>query len=456
MAKIVIIGAGLTGISAAYHLEQKGFNDYAIFERDNTIGGLCGTIAQDGFTFDFTGHYLHASDPYFRSMIEQLVGMENLNTVIRKSFIYSHDTYTRYPFQVNLFGLSDQVIAECIEGFVLRNRSRKKPQTFPEWVLQNFGAGFGKQFFFPFQRKIFGHPLEKITASWTGRFVPQTSLQQIVKGSMQDIDDTLIGYNASFLYPKKGGILFWVQKIADQLTQPIHTNFCVSAIDLKTKTVSFTNGHVEPFEQLISTMPLDKLLSSLQEKSSTSLATAADKLLCNKVINFNLGVNRPQLSEKHWIYFPEKHYPFYRMGFPSNCSQFMTPPGCSSLYGEFSHVNKSKTWVTSTLKASLDATKKLFNIADSEILMQKIIPISHAYVIYDTWREKNLPKIHNRLAQESVHSVGRYGEWKYSSMQEAVLDGKKIAEQLIVVPARHAPETEFVISKQKKEKVREL
>ena len=83
MAKIVIIGAGLTGISAAYHLEQKGFYDYAIFERDATIGGLCGTVQQDGFTFDFTGHYLHASDPYFRSMIENLVGME--------TFKYGHN-----------------------------------------------------------------------------------------------------------------------------------------------------------------------------------------------------------------------------------------------------------------------------------------------------------------------------------------------------------------------------
>jgi protoporphyrinogen oxidase len=436
MAKIVIIGAGLTGISAAYHLEQKGFHDYKIFERDPVIGGLCGTVFQDGFTFDFTGHYLHASDAYFRTMIEQLVGMENLNTVSRRSFIYSHETYTRYPFQINLYGLPDEVIAECIEGFVLRNQSRKKITTFPEWVQKNFGAGFGKHFFMPFQRKIFGYELEKITSSWTGRFVPNTSLTQIIKGSMRDNDDASIGYNASFLYPKKGGILFWVQKIADALRNQIHTNFSVESINLKNKTVSFSNGHVEPFDQLISTMPLDKLLNNLEEKSSTSLQKAADKLLCNSVINFNLGVNRPDVSDKHWIYFPEKQYPFYRMGFPSNCAASMTPANCSSLYGEFSHVGKSKAWVAQTLKQSLTAAKKVLNIADSEILTQKVMPISHAYVIYDEWRERNLPKLHAKLESESIYSVGRYGEWKYSSMQEAVLDGKKVAEKLVIVPAR--------------------
>ena len=455
MAKIVIIGAGLTGLSAAYHLEQKGFFDYAIFEKESAIGGLCGTVKQDGFTFDFTGHYLHASDPYFRSMIENLVGMENLNTIQRKSYIYSHDTYTRYPFQVNLFGLPEDTIAECIEGFVKRPNKGKKLNSFPDWVMHNFGAGFGKHFFFPFQRKIFGYDLKKITASWTGRFVPSTSLQQIIRGSLKDNQDESIGYNASFLYPKQGGIIFWVQKIADQLINPIHKNYCVKSIDTKHKIVEFTNGHCEPYDQLISTMPLDRLISMADEQPPSSLKSASEKLLCNSVINFNIGVNRAELSEKHWIYFPETKYPFYRMGFPSNCASSMTPPGCSSLYGEFSHVGKSKQWVNNTLKASITETKKLFALSDDEIVTQKVMPISHAYVIYDAWRERNLPKIHARLEEQSIYSIGRYGEWKYSSMQEAVLDGKKAIERLVIVPARHAND-EFTLIPKSKPKQKEL
>lgn len=455
MAKIVIIGAGLTGISTAYHLEQKGFYDYALFEKESIIGGLCGSVMQDGFTFDFTGHYLHASDPYFRTMIETMVGMENLNTVTRRSFIYSHNTYTKYPFQINLFGLPEDVIVECIEGFL--NRPKKGSiRSFPDWVMQNFGAGFGKHFFWPFQHKIFGYDLDKITASWTGRFVPSTSLAQIIKGSISETQASSVGYNATFLYPKKGGILFWVKKIADHLTKPIHTNFCVQSINLKEKIVTFTNGHSEHFEQLISTMPLDRLLKNLETKSSSSLNKAANKLLCNEVINFNLGVNRPDLSDKHWIYFPETQYPFYRIGFPSNCSSSMTPPNCSSLYGEFAHVHKSQSWVNQTLTQALAATKKLLKISDEHILTQKIIPISHAYVIYDFWREKNLPKIHERLEEQSVFSIGRYGEWKYSSMQEAVLDGKKIVDRLIVVPARRETEITTTAPRKHKEKIREL
>ncbi len=227
------------------------------------------------------------------------------------------------------------------------------------------------------------------------------------------------------------------QYICTHIINPINTNFCVKHINLKNKTVSFTNGHIEPFEELITTMPLDTMLSLVQEKTDTALQRARTNLLCNSVINFNLGVNHPDLSDKHWIYFPEKQYPFYRIGFPHNFSEHMTPTGHSSLYGEFAHINKSTAWVNHTLKQALIATKRLLSINDTDIATECIMPISHAYVIYDFWREAHLPKLLKKLQEHNVYSIGRYGEWKYASMQEAVLDGKKIADTLTVLPAKY-------------------
>ncbi len=109
----------------------------------------------------------------------------------------------------------------------------------------------------------------------------------------------------------------------------------------------------------------------------------------------------------------------------------MVPSGHSSLYGEFSYIEKSSAWVTETLQQSLDAVKTLFTITTRDIVTEKIITIPHAYVIYDHWREKHLPLLLDRLATEHIYSVGRYGAWKYASMQEAVLDGKQIAQQTL-------------------------
>ncbi len=438
MAKIVIIGAGPTGLSAAYHLEKKGFFDYKLFEKESETGGLCRSMYQDGFTFDYTGHLLHVGDPYFKQFIHDVVGFENLASIKRRSFVYSHDVFTGYPWQVNLYGLPVDVIADCIEGFITRPKTRKKPRTFPDWVMQSFGAGFAKHFFLPYQRKIFAHNLNQITTSWTGRFVPTTSLQQIINGAIKKSDDELIGYNAQFYYPKTGGTAFWVNKLAEQLTAPIQTNSMVSQIDVAQKMVTFANGHSEPYDHLITTMPLDRLLSVLVEPSTSSLKRAIPKLVCNQVVNFNLGIARANLSDKHWIYYPEPQYPFYRMGFYHNFAASMAPEGHSSVYGEFSHINAPKKKVAEMLATSLAATKKILGIEDREIVTQKIVHISHAYVIYDFWREKNLAKIHEQLQSFGIHSIGRYGEWKYSSMQEAILDGKKTVEKLVIESANEA------------------
>jgi protoporphyrinogen oxidase len=431
MAQIVIIGAGLTGLSAAYHLERSGFNDYVLFEKEAMSGGLCRSISQDGFTFDFTGHLLHVNNNYFEQFIQKTLSAEHHNAIHRRSFIYSHETYTKYPFQMNLYGLPASVITECISGFVNRPHSTKEPRSFDQWVLKHFGPGIAKHFFFPFQRKIFDYSIEKISPAWTGRFVPHTSLERMIMGALCDVEETSIGYNSSFIYPKKDGIMSWINSIKKLINNPIRTGYTVRTIDVCNKIIHFTNGHSEQYQKLITTMPLDTLLKTIKEPSSLNIKRAASKLVCNSVVNFNLGINRPDLSDKHWIYFPENEYPFYRLGFPHNFSKNMVPRGCSSLYGEFSHNGKSQEHVNELLKTSIIKTKQLLHINNADVLTEVVIPITHAYVLYTLWRQKNLPNLLETLKTHHIHSIGRYGGWKYASMQEAVLDGKIIADTIV-------------------------
>jgi protoporphyrinogen oxidase len=434
MSTIVIIGAGLTGLSTAYHLEQSSFFDYHFFEKEQNLGGLCRTIKQDGFTFDYTGHLLHISDPYFRSFIQNTIGFDQLHSIQRRSFIYSHNTYTHYPFQINLFGLPRRVITECITGYINRKTSIRKPKNFIQWVHKNFGTGFGNHFFFPFQKKLFAYDLRAISASWTGRFVPSTSLEQIIEGALYEPAASDVGYNAQFFYPKQDGIVAWLHTIAQHIKNPIHYAFCVKAIDMQKKIVHFTNGHSQAYDVLITTMPLDILLQVLIEKPTTFLKQALPYLRCNSVINFNLGINRPALTTKHWIYFPDPQFPFYRLGFPHNFAESNTPAGCSSLYGEFSFIRKPQSWTKTTLDTALAQTQKLFKIADQDIITKAIIYIPHAYVIYNQWRDQHIAALLNHLEENHIYSIGRYGAWKYASMQEAVLDGKKMADSITSTP----------------------
>lgn len=430
MSKIIIIGGGLTGLSAAYHLEQAGITDYTLFEREPTVGGLCRSVTHDGFTFDYTGHLLHLNDPTCRALVDKTVGLNNFNTVSRNAYIYSEQVYTRYPYQINLHGLSAQTIADCLTGFIQRPKKLSDTLWY-QWVLKHFGAGFTHHFFLPFESKKLDFNAKKITSDWTGRFVPATSLSQIITGIQQGADPTPVGYNSQFLYPRTGGIQFWTHTFARHIKQPLQTNNRITRINTRAKTVTLSSGAIEPYTHLISTAPLDNLLEIITEQAHTNLAPARENLACTRVININMGIARAPDDTKHWIYFPEKKYPCYRMGFYHNFSPALTPENHQSIYAEFAVHNRSTQTITRRIRDTRKTVYEILGLTPADIITEKILDISHGYVIYTPWRATHVPAILATLSQEyQIHSIGRYGAWKYSSMQEALQDGAHIAQAL--------------------------
>lgn len=422
MAHVVIIGAGLTGLSVAYHLEQQGFFDYILFEQESEIGGLCRSVRNDGFTFDYTGHFFHSSSPDTLQSLSDLMQSSPLSNHIRRSYIYSQGTYTTYPYQTNLWGLPPETIIECITGFVQR-KADKKNGNFDAWVNTHFGAGFAKHFFFPYQEKIFDYPVNKLRTSWATS-VPQTTLEDILRGALQERDVHSIGYNAQFWYPKSGGIDHLVYAFGNALKNTIYKNSSVLSIDTTKKTVTLSNGHSEPYEYIVSTMPLNNCLYCI------GMQAEAKKLLCNSVININLGINRPELSNKHWIYYPEKQYPFFRIGIPHTLGS-MAPQGCSSLSLEIAtRAQHGPSKIRAIAKEAIHAVQKLFNFSKRDIITEQIFVLPHAYVIYDAWREKHIDTLLAQLESLSIYSTGRYGAWKYSSMQDAIKDGQLTADKI--------------------------
>jgi protoporphyrinogen oxidase len=195
VAEVIILGAGLTGLSVAYHLEQQGFFDYQIFEQDARPGGLVKSETCNGFTFDYTGHFLHLNNQDASEFIKSTVDLDTFDTHKRRSSIFSYETYTNYPFQMNLHGLPTQVIVDCITKFVQRKQTTQNIISFYDWVLTYFGQGLGDHFFFPYNQKLFSYPLDKIHHAWTGRFVPQTTLEDLLYGALEERTHQNVGYN---------------------------------------------------------------------------------------------------------------------------------------------------------------------------------------------------------------------------------------------------------------------
>lgn len=451
VARVIIIGAGLTGLCTAYHLEQQGFYDYLIVEKQNQPGGLLRSVTHDGFIFDHTGHYLHISNPEFYTFLNTIVGIDNLNHIERNTAIFSYDTFTDYPFQMNLYGLPTEVTVACIEGYIKRARHIKHPQSFHQWVLKHFGVGFGKNFFFPYNKKLLAYDIKKVHPSWTGRFVPQTSLHNIIQGAIQKKPSSGIGYNSFFYYPKKSGIQFLIDALIRKLHTPVQINHAVQHIDTVNKTVFFANGKQEKYTTLVSTMPLNQLLKTLLSSRHNALSNAASRLQCNTVMNINIGYSNQRPLPFHWLYFPETKYPFYRMGLWNNISKHLCPNNAAGAYIELSYLAQKigPSHASKCEEKAIKSAISFLGIKNEHVITQKTLLLDHAYVIYDAWREKNIKKILASLSELNIHSTGRYGAWKYASMQEAFEDGMRAAQHVLhtnhhTIP--HLPSTQISIT----------
>lgn len=430
LSPIVILGAGLTGLSTAYHLNRP----YDVFEQGSQAGGLCRTMEREGFFFDYTGHLLHLRHDYTKNLIQHLLP-DTFVRHSRKAMIYTQGRYLDYPFQANIHALLPEIVKECIVGFVETLQEQPEfssPLSFHDWVLRTFGAGIAKYFMFPYNQKLWRIPLQELSADWVSWSIPKPTLDEFLNGAL-GIKNRAFGYNPTFLYPKAGGIDIMPRTFEQQLEpNRVHYGKRAIALDVDTRQLSFDDDSTVHYESLVSTLPLNQLLRLIRNLPE-DLVLAAAHLSHIAVYDLNIGVNRANISDAHWLYFPEPEYPFYRVGFPSNFSHAVAPEGCSSMYVEVSALPEEITLERSLREQVLDGLRRSGILRNTdEILVCDFVRIDCAYVHYDRNRTQALATIFAYLEQHQIHSTGRYGSWEYSSMEDAILAGKAAAEKYAV------------------------
>ncbi|HZE89042.1 MAG TPA: FAD-dependent oxidoreductase [Verrucomicrobiae bacterium] len=432
----IVVGAGLTGLSAAHHLG----GDAIVLEREATPGGLCRSVAQDGFTFDLTGHLLHLRRPEIRELVLSLLPEEKFNRIDRRAFIRSHGVFTPYPFQVNTHGLPPRVVAECLEGFVEAVKAGEIPperaegMSFRDWSLATFGAGVSKHFMFPYNEKLWLTDLGEMTCEWVSWAVPRPSIHDVIEGAL-GLSKKSFGYNPSFLYPKRGGIRILPEALAAKVPG-VRYGAEVTRVDAHRRTVTWreaASGKVEtaPYTHLVSTMPLTTLVA-ISEGLPPEVPALARSLRYVAVVNVNLGVARAGIADMHWVYFPEPEYPFYRAGFPASFSAEAVPEGCSSVYIEIA-LRPGEAWSEEDLVARSRAGLIRCGILreDDRIVTRKVFHIAPAYVVYDRERRARLAPALEALRRVGIHSAGRYGAWYYNSMEDSLAEGRETALSIL-------------------------
>jgi protoporphyrinogen oxidase len=427
MKKVAIIGGGLAGLSAGYHLANY---EPSVFEKESAIGGLCRSFTQDGFTFDCTGHLIHLKNAYTKDLVANLLP-DAFQAHERLAAIYSNGVTTPYPFQANTYGLPPAVIKDCVMGFVesMNGNGGGQPSNFHDWTVRTFGTGIAKHFMLPYNEKFWKQDLRGITSDWVSWAIPKPTLEEVVNGAL-GLTNKGMGYNPKFIYPKNGGIDCLPQALARNIRK-VHTRQTVEYIEPRRKFIRFTDGREERYDILISTLPLPVAFGMLRDTADLLVADAK-QLKVISVLNINIGIDRPGVSDQHWLYFPEEQFVFSRVGFPMNFSKSVAPEGTSSIYIEITHQPGERINLEEAYERSvLDLQKAGILRKGDHVLTRHVLDIGFAYVVFDEHRQRRLETLLQYLESRDIYSAGRYGNWDYYSMEDSILSGKKAAEAVV-------------------------
>jgi protoporphyrinogen oxidase len=408
----LIIGGGITNLAFAAALNSE---DYLVVEALSDIGGYCQTVFQDGFVWDYSGHFFHFRHKEIEQLLVDRIGADRVRTVAKNSQIYFKGGWVDFPFQKNIHQLPREDFLECLVD-LFETDERTKVSNFYEMLYAKFGRGISERFLVPYNEKLYATDLRTLDVNAMGRFFPHADRKEIVAGFRRSDNAS---YNATFTYPE-GGAIEYVRAIAkDVNSDRISLNERLEAVDLRTKTAR-TNRRTIRFEHLVSAIPFVQLLQLTGLEYDPAIYTY------NKVLVFNLGFDRKGPSGLHWVYYPEKDVSFYRIGFYDNIFDTQR----MSLYVELGY--KSDAVITPAdveemRQRVLQDLRRVGIITDHELVSWHHIVLDPAYVHITERSISDVAAKKDVLATRGVYSVGRYGSWTYCSIEDNILEARALA-----------------------------
>ncbi|MEO8875294.1 MAG: FAD-dependent oxidoreductase [Polyangiaceae bacterium] len=424
--KTLIVGAGVSGLATAAALSDRGDHDLLELEADSEIGGYCKTVTKDGFVWDYSGHFFHFKNKEIETWLREHMKGQKIRDVAKRSFIHYKGAAIDFPFQKNIHQLPKDEFIDCIHDLYFarapqellgKNAPKKADETnFKEMLYGRFGKSIAEKFLIPYNEKLYATDLSSLDKDAMGRFFPHADLTDIVR-NMKEPDNA--SYNAAFTYPE-GGAIQYVHALASAVKpESIVLNEALVSIDLETKIATTSKREIH-FERLVSSAPFPNLLKIAGEKFDASIFS------WNKVLVFNLGFDSKGDKSAHWVYFPDRECVFYRIGYYDNI--FDTDR--MSLYVEVGFSKDAKVDVEAMRVRVLEDLKKNGVITTQKLIASHSVVMDPAYVHITQASMAEHAKLSAKLAARGVHAIGRYGGWKYCSIEDNIVEARALVDSL--------------------------
>lgn len=431
--RVVILGAGPAGLTAAYELSASDF-PCVVLEQDSVVGGLARTAEHNGYRFDIGGHRFYTKVALVEKIWREILG-DDLMTRRRLSRIYYKSRFFRYPLEpfdaVRGLGLLES--ARCGLSFV---RSRLGP-TLPEndfatWVSNRFGRRLFDVFFKSYTEKVWGMDCRDISAEWAAQRIQGLSVGSLLRdallpGRKKNIK-TLI---REFQYPRLGPGMLWtrMKSIIEQRGVEVALNSAVGCIEWEPGRVTAVRAGRTRYQgtHCISSIPIRELIERLDPAAPPPVRAAAARLRYRDFITVALIARGRDLFPDNWIYIHDPSVSVGRIQNYNNWSPDMTPnPDMTCLGMEYFCNQNDRLWERADADLICLARKELVQLGlvrAEDIVQGAVVRMPKAYPVYDSGYRDALAIIRGFLSamMPNLQLVGRNGMHRYNNQDHSML-----------------------------------
>lgn len=447
----IIIGAGPAGLTSAYELSKLGISS-TILEADEQVGGLSRTVSYKGYRFDIGGHRFFSKVPLINELWREMLS-EDFLLRPRMSRIHYRGHFFDYPLKAAnaLAGLGP------IEAFLVM-LSYSKAKLFPhaeetnleQWVSNRFGQRLYEIFFKTYTEKVWGMPCTEISADWAAQRIKNLSLKEAVRNALfgagksaeGEVITTLI---EQFHYPRLGPGMMWEcckDLLASQGNETVH-GVKVDKIRHHKGRVESVIGHKSNGErvefdgdQFISSMPLRRLIQSLDPLPPDEVLEAANSLRYRDYLTVVLMAKREHVFPDNWIYIHSPEVKMGRIQNYKNWSPEMVPDSSRSSLGlEYFLWQKDEEWKWSNdrlIDLGIKECAQIGLVQPDEVEDGTVVRMKKAYPVYDQDYQARIDLIRNYLETiPNLQTVGRNGLHRYNNQDHSMLTGVYAARNIV-------------------------
>ena len=410
---IVILGAGIAGLGAA--LRARELNRQAVvFEARDRAGGLLDNFTVDGFRFDHAVHLSFANEPEVRAIFDRTPYL----THPADSYCWDDGYWLKHPVQNNLYPLPPEQRAAMIKSFLARP-DKLAHDDYESWLRHQYGDAIAERYPLRYTQKYWAVPARELSTTWIGNRMRRAELDEILFGALTgDTPNTY--YTKEMRYPVTGGYKAFIQPLLD--AAEIRTGHAVTGIDTAARTVTFANGTMVRYQQLVSTLPLPVLVRLARDVPDDVRAAGAG-LHATSIDLVSVGFDKPLVKDL-WFYIYDEDIAASRAYSPSVKSPDNAPPGCSSLQFEIYNYDTGSAHAPEALKENtVYALRKMGIATANDIVVLDHRRLAYGNVIFERGMEERRARVRGWAGQAGISTCGRFGEWDYLWSNQSLLSG---------------------------------